>query len=469
MEVTPVPEPAPKKPATILVCTVGGSPEPIVKAIATRRPDRVVFLCTTREGETAGSDVQVLGPVPPPPPGREAGYDPRPIPERAGLPPEAWEYRIVPVDDPDRVFWRARELLRELRARFPEAAIVADYTGGSKSMTAGLMLAAVAEPGPIAIQFVSGARPDLVRVVSGTERPLSIAIDAIAAERALTDAERAFARFAYDEAAALLDPWAAGGAARRTLPQALFARLDRAHTLARAFAAWDRFAHGEALRLLEPLSDLPVIAALRPALEALAANAGRTAADGGRKRWLPPEDPLLPLDIWHNACRRAAQGRFDDAIARAYRVVEATVQWVLWTERRIDTYRVAKEAISAELFETLDRRRTGKPLKVALEQGLDIVRYELRDHWLTGLLGPKELNVEKSKQTDLMKRLTAWKESRNQSILNHGFEPLGAEEWEAVRGWMEAGLVPRLEAAAGERGLGLSQLPTSLSGLTDGV
>ncbi len=464
-----MPEPAPTKSTTILVCTVGGSPEPIVKAIETRRPDRVVFLCTTREGETAGSDVQVLGPVPPPPPGRAATHDPRPIPERVGLPPEAWEYRIVPVDDPDTVFWRARELLREIRAHFPEAEIVVDYTGGSKSMTAGLMLAAVADPRPVAIQFIGGARPDLVRVVSGTERPLSIAIDAILAERASADAERAFARFAYDEAVALLDPWAASEASDRALPQALLPRLDRAHRLARAFAAWDRFAHGDALTLLEPLFDLPPIAALRPALEALAANAGRTAKEGDRKRWLPPEDPLLPLDIWHNACRRAVQGRFDDAIARAYRVVEATVQWVLWTERRIDTYRVPKEAISSELFAELDRRRTGEPLKVALEQGLDIVRHELREHWLTALLGPKELNTNKSKQTDLMKRLVRWKESRNQSILNHGFEPLGPEEWEAVRGWMEAGLVPRLEEAVGARGLRLPQLPTSLSGLTDAV
>ncbi|MCX7631616.1 MAG: TIGR02710 family CRISPR-associated CARF protein [Geminicoccaceae bacterium] len=462
-------EPSAKKPATVLVCTVGGSPEPIVKAIEARRPDRVVFLCTTAQDGQAGSDVQVVGPVPPPPPGRERGHDPRTIPERAGLARETWEQVLVPADDPDGVFWRARELLRDLRQRFPAAEIVADYTGGTKSMTAGLMLAAVADPEPVAIQFIGGARPDLVRVVSGTERPLAIAIDAILAERVLADTERAFARFAYDEAAALLGPWAADGASRRTLPQALFARLDRAHRLARAFAAWDRFAHGEALALLQPLAELPAIAASLPPLEALAANAGRTAMEGGRKRWLPPEHPLLPLDIWHNACRRAAQGRFDDAIARAYRVVEATVQWVLWSERRIDTYRVPKEAISAELFETLDRRRTGEPLKVALEQGLDIVRYELRDHWLTALLGPKELNVKKSKQTDFMKRLTEWKESRNQSILNHGFEPLGAHEWEAVRGWMEAVLVPRLEEAARAGGFALSQLPTSLSGLTDGL
>jgi CRISPR-associated protein (TIGR02710 family) len=466
----PAPAAAAAKPAkTILVCTVGGSPEPIVKAIAARRPDRVVFLCTTREGETAGSDVQVLGPVPPPPPGREAGYDPRPIPERAGLAPGSWEIVTVPADDPDTAFWRARELLRELHDREPDAAIAVDYTGGTKSMTAGLMLAAVADPRPVAIQFIGGARPDLVRVVSGTERPLSIAIDTILAERALADADRAFARFAYDEAAALLAPWAEPGLARRGLPQVLEARLARAHGLARGFSAWDRFAHGEALELLRPLEQEPAAARLLPPLERLAANASRTERADGRKRWLPPEDPLLPLDIWRNACRRAAQGRFDDAIARAYRVVEATVQWILWTECRIDTYRVARGQISSELFAELDRRGTGGALKVGLEQGLDIVRHELREHWLTNLLGPKELNEKKSKQTSQMKRLIDWKESRNQSILNHGFEPLGAGEWEAVRDWMEAVLVPRLEEEAGARGLGLCQLPTSLSGLTEGV
>ncbi|MCS6876943.1 MAG: TIGR02710 family CRISPR-associated CARF protein [Geminicoccaceae bacterium] len=456
-----------KKPKTVLVCTVGGSPEPIVKAIEARRPDRVVFLVTAREGALAGSEVWVAGPVPP----EEAARvrDPRTIPERSGLGPDAWEYLVVPVDDPDTVFWRARELLRDLRRRFPAAEIVADYTGGSKSMTAGLMLAAVADPQPVAIQFIGGARPDLVRVVSGTERPLSIAVDAILAERALADAERAFGRFAYDEAVALLSPWAEAEPARRPLPPALLARLDRAHRLARAFAAWDRFAHGEASALLEPLADLPAVAALLPPLAALSRNAGRTEIVEGRTRWLPPEDPLLPLDIWHNACRRAAQGRFDDAIARAYRVVEATVQWILWSEKKIDTYRVSREQLSPELFEHLDRRKTGQPLKVGLEQGLDILRYELRDHWLTGVFGVKDLTSKKSSATDAYDRLVRWKERRNQSILNHGFEPLSEADWCEVAAWMAEVLVPPLERAVSAEGMALRQLPTSLSGLTGGL
>ena len=37
------------------------------------------------------------------------------------------------------------------------------------------------------------------------------------------------------------------------------------------------------------------------------------------------------LDLWRNAERRAVQGRYDDAVARCYRMVEWTAQWLLRT------------------------------------------------------------------------------------------------------------------------------------------
>ncbi len=43
-----MPEPAPTKSTTILVCTVGGSPEPILKAIAARRPDLGALLSASK-------------------------------------------------------------------------------------------------------------------------------------------------------------------------------------------------------------------------------------------------------------------------------------------------------------------------------------------------------------------------------------------------------------------------------------
>ena len=50
-------------PRVILLCTVGGSHQPIVTAIRESRPDHVCFICSGKDPGTgrAGSDVQVLG------------------------------------------------------------------------------------------------------------------------------------------------------------------------------------------------------------------------------------------------------------------------------------------------------------------------------------------------------------------------------------------------------------------------
>jgi len=47
----------------ILLCTVGGSHEPILTALRQTTPDFVCFICTDRDPATGrpGSDTQILG------------------------------------------------------------------------------------------------------------------------------------------------------------------------------------------------------------------------------------------------------------------------------------------------------------------------------------------------------------------------------------------------------------------------
>lgn len=444
--------------APILVCTVGGSPDPIVAAIGSLQPAHVAFLAT--DDEAAGDGLTSVG-------SKGEIAKPGGIVERTRLPPGRFELRLVPADDPDRGYLVARDLLADLRRRFPDAEIVCDYTGGTKSMTAALMLAAVASRDDrLRIQFVSGLRRDLVKVAAGTERPLGIAIDAIVAERDLERAERAWAGFAYQEAADLLRPHLdpdRGAAAK--LPSALVDRIRLAETLSRGLASWDRFDHTNALVILSPLADsVPAVAKRLPALRKLAANGLRVVEEKGKRRWLPPEDPLVPLDLWHNAERRAQRGRYDDAVARCYRLVEATAQWILWTELKVDTGAATRDRLGDALFEHLDRRKLGKPLKLGLEQALDLVRIELPCHWLTHALGPKEPDGKSSKATPVLKALIDWKDRRNDSILGHGFEPLSADFWNGkVEPWLAEHLVPQLERAAHEQGLTLAQLPRELA------
>jgi CRISPR-associated protein (TIGR02710 family) len=423
--------------APILVCTVGGSPDPIVKAIEDRSPRFVEFICSAEEvfedGVRSPSSASEV-------------TKPGGILERTGRHAGDHAVTLVPPDDPDRAFFLIRQALVRLRRTYPETAIVADYTGGTKSMTAALMLAAVGSDDPgIGIEFVSGVRRDLVKVIAGTEKPLRLAVASIAAERDLERAARAWRSFAYQEAAELLAGHATAPDPR--LPAALAQRLHRTARLSQGYAAWDRFAHGEALEILEPVG-VPV-----DTLRRLAANAGRTELDErGQRRWLPPEDPLICLDLWRNACRRAGRGRYDDAIARAYRLVEATAQYVLWTgEPRIDTGAATREMLGDRLFAKFSRGRDLPKLKIGLDQALETVRACHPQHWLAQLGA-----------TDTLRALTEWRERRNQSILAHGFEPLAKADWAAVKRWLGAHLVPQLEAEAARLGLRHAQLPEAL-------
>ena len=118
---------------------------------------------------------------------------------------------------------------------------------------------------------MTGERSGTDKVLAGTERQWPLRFDAVLAERALDDCARAWASFAYQEAAVLLErhvgsPFAGAPA----LPDELRERIAHIHALSLAFAAWDRFEHEEALRLLSGLPDtfplhLAALRALPPA------------------------------------------------------------------------------------------------------------------------------------------------------------------------------------------------------------
>src|SRR5579884_625822 len=302
----------------ILVCTVGGAPQPILTALAARRWDRVVFVCTPAGGGAAGSVATVEG---------SAAGEPA-IPEAAGLAAGSWEILLVPPDDPDTAFARLSERIAALRRERPGARITADFTGGTKSMGVALALAAVGTGA--ALQLVTGKRVDLVKVLDRSQQAIAVNTTRIAAAREFERIAAGWSRFAYQEAAEgfkrLCNDLKAEGLTR---DDALLPRVTRAKELSEAFAAWDRFDHNTAANCLRrPLYRGREIAG-RSDWAALAAALAR----GQNAPW----GALHLRDLWHNAERCAARGRYDDAVARLYRLWEGSAQWLLRADCRIDT------------------------------------------------------------------------------------------------------------------------------------
>ncbi len=421
---------------TILLATVGGSHQPIVTAIRANRPEHVFFFCTDRDPATGqpGSRVQIEGK------GaciKAAPKDDKPtltnIPAQCGLADADWELRIVPADDLDGAFSAMRAALAELRGRFPAARLLADYTGGTKTMTAALVLAAL-ESADVELGLVTGSRGDLVRVADGTQGAAAASVNGVRLARAMQPYLDAWRRHAYSEAA---DGLAALPAPRQP---GLRAARDRARDLSAAFAAWDRFDHRAAAALFDLYAGVaaPVLGAWYAPLRVLAGSDS------------PKRTGLLIWDLWLNALRRAADGRHDDAVARVYRVIEWSAQWLLETRAGLRTADLPAEVAAAA---GIAPGRDGR-----FQAGLWAAWQLVEKH--VGGPAAQFIAAQRSSMLDHLRR-------RNDSILAHGFAPVGKAEWRALQEWFESSFVPMLREELRSAGLreASPQLPDAFPAL----
>jgi CRISPR-associated protein (TIGR02710 family) len=300
--------------------------------------------------------------------------------------------------------------------------VVADYTGGTKSMSAALVLAAF-EAGAD-LQLVTGRRGDLVRVLDRTEREIAIGTRRVSVAREFERLAAGWGRFAYQEAAEgftrLWNDLKAEGASRDELR-----RLTRAKELSEAFAGWDAFDHKSAAGGLAKAiyKGLPIDG--RDDWSALAAALVREQS--------APWRALHLCDLWRNAQRCAARGRWDDGVARLYRLWEAMAQWLLWADFRLDTAVV----------------------ETGLKRSWDLYRH-LRPEGEAAAFWQREW-------AGLDEKLVI----RNRSILAHGGDRVSQAGWRTLSEWTEAGLLQLLAHEAERLGEahGMPQLPAALPAL----
>lgn len=384
-----------------LFLTVGGSWPPLLKAIGEEKPGQVIFFCTGRDPATgeAGSEKDV----------------PK-LAEEAHLAAGQYQAVIVPADALDGCIAAMAPAL--VAAAAGEA--IADYTGGTKTMGAALVLAALESPA-VRLRFTGGARSDLRQVAPGTERGIPISLAHLRFGRAFAPALLPWSRFAYAQSELLLD-------AIPDCPAADQPRLTRALALSRAFAAWDCFDHQAASDQLGPFRQA-VGAELSRHMTAL-----KLLTTTG---W--SQTPARLWDLWRNAERRAGQARYDDALARWYRFTEGLAQWILGWRWGIETASIPPEQIPGGL--ELPPSREGQR------------QAGLYDAWR--LLAAKDPSLPAAQFfADRGKELLGLAVHRNAALLAHGFTPVTAAEWQAASQFTDAHLLPLLTneafAARGE-------------------
>ncbi len=388
----------PPKFTTALV-SVGGSPAPVLHVLRQHRPAHVWYFCSA--GSRANADeIQ-----------RQLDWHPAP--------------RFIEVERFEELGPCYRELRRKLpdilaETRVSPAEVLVDYTGGTKTMSAALVLAAA----ELFQQFsyVGGEQREkagLGIVVDGRERTLYQTNPW--SELAVREIERArdlWAGCQFETAAHVL---------REVAPKVpLRLRFVALASVADALAARHRLDFPVAVRQLPRLiSQIRLIFEGQPAtgplplaertLQLCQACAAAHAS------------PTLLRELLDNALRTAAQGRYEDAAARLYRAME--MQGQLWlAEATADLFRNGK--CRAEDVPKLPDALTALPFCQPNDRGEIKLTLELCFRALAAL-GHERARVivadldSKDPSGMTKSRWRAATEKRNTSILAHGTLPIG--------------------------------------------
>ena len=384
-----------------LLVTVGGSSAPIVRTLRTLRARHVIFFCSSGP---RGSVTQVQGDglvcedV-----NRQLSL--RNIPTQAELP--AGTFDVCLIKDPDQLqecYRAALHAIRDLQAEHPHSRIAVDYSGGTKSMSAGLLTAAI-EAGLSDIYMVTGVRRDLRQVTDGTELVQKVNLQVVFHHRAAAHANDLASRWDYAGAERILTSMSVQGAG-------LDDSITRAVAACRAFDAWDRFEYRDALHLLKQTRGFDDH---KGCLGRLA----QTTDIGSPTR---AAACLHVADLISNAGRRADRGRYDDAVARIYRAIEQIAQARLLFRHDINTEAVSRSALTEEL----DARHPGKgPATLGLLSAWELLLAREAD---------SRIGRHYAEHRD---RLVDGLKIRNLSCLAHGSTPVSARQFHEM---MESGM-----------------------------
>ncbi len=380
--------------------SVGGSPSPVLFTLQQHRPRHVWYFCSAGSRSVADE-----------------------IHARLDWHPDRDVIEVERFEELGPCYQALRGALPGLLRKWKVAAgdVLVDYTGGTKTMSAALVLAAT----EVFDQF---------SYVGGAQREkggLGVTVDG--KERVLYQANPWFA-LAVREVERARDLWAgcqfeaAAKVFRETAPRVPQPLLFKAVAdVAEALAARHRLDFKEAVRLLGAASKaLPALFDGRDDAGLIAFTSGSleicTACSAGAA------SAAFLRELLDNTLRTARQGRYEDAAARLYRAME--MQGQLWLAE-----------ISQGAFIN-GRKKAGVPLPPSLE-GCDFcqpdaageVKLSLEQacRALDRLGAARAAGVVADLALDKKSRWRQATEKRNTSILAHGVTAIGADGFETMK------------------------------------
>jgi len=343
---------------------------------------------------------------------------------QARLPDPAVELKPLPKsgdeNDADRCFGHFDHVLADLiSSGFNARDIQADFTRGTKAMSAALVLAAVGRDIQI-LRYVYGEqRDERGMVVPGTEQVGQVRTMCATARRRLEQAKEFMRRGDFSAVTNLLPE-----------PQEPFFRSEAEglYAAAQIYAAWDRLAYKVAAQALAQHGETAEEAGDFALTPEMTTWLRRLTKEHNRKDHtaMAADLRLMACDLLANAERRIRDLHLEDALIRAYRVLELVGQIRLFAHGYDSAALPADDEVIQRLRKKWKRKGSndfdaGKN-NTLIASRLQVARLvkELGDP-----LGEKLLDFDKDPAMQVR--------NRNESVLVHGFEATAPPEEAPLR------------------------------------
>ena len=334
------------------------------------------------------------------------------------------EIELSNYENVDKVAVQCENIIKALfKKGFKPQGIVIDYTSGTKSMSAGLVFAALnCQVG--AIVYVTGDRDREGRVISGTEHSIAVQPNRIFVNLLFEEAIKLFNRYQYDASIVTINK------AKTLLSDTEFLKKTEVlEILATIYMKWDKFYIKEAFNLLNQLKRQ----------EEFLKEWGIKNKVESNKEALYQETKNIfceerMLDLLENARRRGdIEHKYDDAMARLYRLCEYIAQYCVYKrgyypkrDSKIDTSDIDIERLKKDLpdkYVKYEKYKKNGKIQLSL-----YALYEL----LNDIGDPLGKFFVENK--NVSKKLLGL---RNNSILAHGFNPISKSAYEEMIKEME--------------------------------
>ncbi len=376
--------------------TLGGSPEPLTKSIAEHKPERIIFFASHNSVIKAAEIVTLLN------------FKPQ------------IEYEIT--EDPNSLYEcykAARRCVDRInKCKIEPKDIIVDYTGGTKVMTAALILATIGKP--YQFNYVGGDqqgrnKDGLGTVINGNEKLYQeMSPWSIFAEEERRQIKTLFNRHRYAGVIEIIE------CCDKALPIEVKDYFSFVRPIAKGLLHWEQFNHRAALRSIEQgikalerysnAYNNTTLAFFNKMVQECRNFLNKIMEYTNKMQKL---HPILVEDLLNNARRRIEKDkRYDDAAARLYRAIEMYGQILFEKATGHSTDKVPPNIIPETLRDEFNRHLDSDKnfFKLPLTATYRYLKF-IGDH----------IGVKFSQEEKKIKNILS---TRNNSILAHGIKPI---------------------------------------------